>query len=113
MKIFLSPQVRDTDRITYRFEEGLVTATYRSVTDTFDFREFGDGILEVVDPQTDEDLIQTILDYQPIISAKRENGILYVEVINFIGFDASQEECFPEWIDHTEYANPRVGESSG
>ena len=33
----------------------------------------------------------------PIIGANRQDGILKVEVLNYINVDASEEEKFPEW----------------
>lgn len=113
MRILFSPQVREEDRVYYEFSEDVVKVTLKGKTDTFDFRGFGDGELEVTDPGTGEHLIDSVLDENVVISAKRVNGVLYLELMNFIGFDATYEECFPEWIDHTEYTKPRVGESSG
>lgn len=113
MKILFSPQVRDTDRIYYEFKKGLIKVWFEDKTDTFDFRNLPDGELEVYDSETGEEMIETELDIQPIISAKKENGILYVELLNFIGLEATKEECFPDWIDHTEYIPPKVGEVNG
>lgn len=103
MRILFDPQVREKDRIAYEFSEYVIKATYKDTTDVFDFREVGNGELVLSDPDTGESLIETNLDIQPIISAKKENGVLSVELINFIGFDASEEECFPEWIEHEDY----------
>jgi len=113
MKILFSPQVRDDHkRIKYSFDEDVFQATYEGVTDTFDFRDFPDGELEIYNEQG-ESLIETSLSIQPIVSAKKEKGILYLELLNYIGLEASKEERFPGWIDHTEYIPPKVGEVNG
>ncbi len=87
MKILLSPQ-RSNRKIKYKFEGEKVIATIDNVTDIFDFSTMPDGIMYEVG---------TTLDMNPIISAKRADGILYVELLNFIGQDATEEEKFPEW----------------
>lgn len=113
MKILFSPQVHETDRFKYEFENQKVRVTFKSKKDTFDFSGFPNGVLQLEDPETGEKLIETELEINPLISAKKENGILYVELMNFIGFDATEEERFPDWIDHTEYILPKVGEVNG
>ena len=106
MKILFSPQVRDLDRIEYKFEEGIIEATFRGVTDVFDFTEFTDGKLQRFDYETGEEIIETELEENPLLEAERKDGELYVTLINFIGLDASHEERFPKWVDHTEYVSP-------
>ena len=92
MRIFKSPQIRfDGIQFTFAFEGETVTATLNGVTDTFDFTGFPDG-------EMDSFLIETVLKYNPIISAKKVDGILSVELLNFISEDATEEEKFPEWI---------------
>ena len=107
MKILFSPQVRDLDRIEYKFKEDVIEATFRGVTDIFDFTEFGEGKLDRFDDETGEEIIETELEENPVLEAERKVGELYVTLINFIGLDATHEECFPEWIDHTEYIAPK------
>ena len=113
MKILFSPQVHDTDRFIYEFENQKIRVTYKGKTDTFDFSGFPDGVLQLEDQETGEKLVKTSLEIDPLLSAKKENGILYVELMNYIGVNATHEECFPEWIDHTEYIPPKVGEANG
>lgn len=91
MKIYLSPQVSD-ERIRYRFGPDEITAIFKGETEAFDFSEFPDGVLQ-------KEGIKTILDVNPIISAKREAGELKVELLNFISSDATEAEKFPEWFD--------------
>lgn len=91
MRVKFSPQVAD-ERIEYIFERDKITATIEGVTDVFDFREFPDGELEV-------DLIETDLPVQPIMSARRVDGVLEVILLNWISTDASEEERFPKWFE--------------
>lgn len=87
MKILLSPQ-RNDKKIEYQFEGENITATIDNITDTFDFSTMPDGIM---------DEVETTLDVNPIVSAKRVEGELYVELLNFIDDNATEEEKFPEW----------------
>lgn len=87
MKIYLSPQVSQS-KIEYNFDKDRLSATYKSKTDIFDFTEMPDGVSVN---------IETTLEINPILSAKKEAGILYLELVNFISEDASEEECFPIW----------------
>ena len=87
MRVLLSPQ-RSDRKIGYKIEGEKVIATIDNVTDIFDFSTMPDGIM---------DEVETILDVNPIVSAKRIDGELYVELLNFIVQDATEEERFPEW----------------
>lgn len=91
MRILLTPQVNDIT-ISYSFSGEIITATIGEVTDTFDFSGFPDGEINFND-------IETILPSHPVIEAKRENGILSVQLLNCISEDATNEEKFPEWIE--------------
>lgn len=89
MKVLYSPQVSN-EKINYTFEDEKIIATIDNVTDEFDFANMPDGILEG---------IKTTLPFNPILNAKKVDGILYVELLNFINEDATEEEKFPEWRD--------------
>jgi hypothetical protein len=100
MQIYLSP-IRADQKLTYQFSGEIITAALDNQTETYDlsFIEEGQKIRPI---EYDDDGKQTIhiptnFPFHPIISAKRENGVLYVELVNFIGKNASQEERFPEW----------------
>lgn len=108
MKIFLSPQVNDNERILYSFKGDEVIVTIGGITDTFDFTGVPDGVLTLNDLNTGESIIKTSLVANPILSAEKKDGILYLELLNWIGADASQEEEFPEWIDSSEYVRPSL-----
>lgn len=94
MKILFSPQVSE-QHITYEFKDKSFTATLNGIVDEFDFSEFSDGRLDVQSVKTD-------LEINPILDAEIKNGELFVELINYIGTNASEKEKFPEWIDHTD-----------
>lgn len=87
MKILLSPQ-RSDRKIEYKFEGEKIIVTTDNMSDTFDFSSMPDGVMEE---------IETTLSINPIISAKRVDGELSVELLNFIGRDATEEEKFPDW----------------
>lgn len=89
MQIKYSP-VRSDDVINYTFEGEIITVEHSGIEDTFDFSGFTDG-------QSDVSEFETELPFNPIISAKRENGELFVELINYIGAYASYEERYPQW----------------
>ena len=111
MKILLSPQVAD-DVIEYKFKDEKIEVTIGNITDIFDFTGVPDGRLELRNKETGEELINTPLPINPILSAKKENGILYLELMNWISENASYEEMFPEWIDSSQYTAPKENEYS-
>ena len=80
MKIKLSPQVSDRV-LEYSFESEKIT-----VNDiTIDFSTMPDGIM-------------TESEYDFLLSAKRENGILFIELLNPITENENRQEIlFPEW----------------
>lgn len=88
MKVFFSPQYNPNEKIKYEFENEIIKVTYNGITDIFDFSTMPDG------KATD---IETVLQFNPIISAERKEGVLYVKLLNFIDDDATEEEKFPQW----------------
>ena len=93
MKILFSPQVNE-EKIIYDFEGEKITATFRGVTDVFDFSDMPNGIVE--NPQED---IETSLEINPFSFVERLNGELKIELLNYIGSNATYEERFPEWFE--------------
>lgn len=106
MKRKFSP-VRSDNKINYEFDGELVKVTHttfateevdgmpvvmvdRETTDIFNFIDFPDGQAVVSE-------IETTLPINPFISVKKVAGILELELINFIGADATNEEKYPEW----------------
>ena len=69
-------------RYTYQFAADTITATYTAegvepISDTFDFSTLPNGEAQV-------ELIETILPENPIRSAKRVAGELYVELLRYV-----------------------------
>ncbi|MFY9393235.1 MAG: hypothetical protein WAP36_00885 [Halanaerobiales bacterium] len=92
IKVYFSPQRAD-NQIEYSFCGEMVTARIGDAEDTFDFTDLPDGELHMEEP------IETTLPVCPIISAKRIDGILHLELLNWIGKDAPYESRFPEWVE--------------
>ena len=93
MRTYKSPQVgADEKRFKFEFSGEMIIATFNGVNDTFDFTGFPDGVV-------DYSMIETILEHNPILKATKVDGILSVELLNFISEDATEEEKFPEWIE--------------
>lgn len=92
MMILYSPQFNFFgQKIFYTFEKDKVIAELDGKVDTFDFSGMPDGKADSIESES--------FDFNPVISAKKEDGILYLELINFIGEDATEEERFPEWFE--------------
>ena len=94
IKVYFSPQRAD-NQIEYSFCGEMVTARIDEIEDTFDFSNLPDGELD----RREDTQIKTILPVCPIISAKRMDGLLYLELLNWIGKDAPYESRFPEWVE--------------
>jgi len=96
MRILFRPQ-RSAEQITYTFRGESVTALIGdaedAIEDTFDFTGLPDGEIDT------EQEIETTLPACPIISARRVDGILHLELLNWIGKDAPNESRFPEWME--------------
>ena len=88
MKLLYSPQVNTGKKIVYSFGVDTIIAQYEGKTDTFDFSAMPDG---------EAGEIETTLSLNPILKAERKNGILSVELLNFIDENATELEKFPLW----------------
>lgn len=98
MMIKYSPQWNSGSTISYSFNGENITVNMDGITDTFDFTNLADGSLQIREPQPPFSLlINTVLPVIPILSAKRENGTLWVVLLNFIDDSATEEERFPVW----------------
>ena len=103
MKVLLSPQVRDNSKVWYEIEDQKITATINDITDTFDFTDIPDGELQLYDDEGSE-LIETVLSEVPILSAKKEDGVLTVEILFSINADEQDERLlFPEPMTLEEF----------
>ena len=92
IKVYFSPQVSER-QIEYSFYGETLTAKIGDTEDIFDFSTLPDGELDRGQP------IETALPVCPIISVKRVDGILHLELLNRIGSDAPYESRFPEWCE--------------
>ena len=116
MRIKFNPRVplNSTDKIQYVFIDKTIQATLPDGTnDVFDFAGLPDGVLNAMDEETGESLIETTLSVEILKSAEIKEGVLSVELLNYIGLDATEKEKFPKWIDHTEYEAPEISEEEG
>ena len=96
MKVLLSPQVRDRNKIWYEIKENKITATINNVTDTFDFTDMPNGKLQLYD-SNGESMIESTLDEIPILGAEKTDGVLTVEILFSIDIDEKDERLlFPE-----------------
>lgn len=66
----------NNDKFEYSVDGDVLTVSYSDVEDVFDFTDVSDGEINFTD-------IETILPHNPIISAKKENDVLTVTVIDF------------------------------
>lgn len=87
MRVLFKPQRSDKD-LKYEFKDKIIVAVYEGQSDEFDFSHVTDGRMIKCETQ---------LPINPIISAKCENGEFFVELLNFYGKQATQEELFPQW----------------
>ena len=94
IKVYFSPQRAD-NQIEYSFCGEVAIARIGEVENTFDFTDLPDGELN----KEDDESIETTLPVCPVISAKRVDGILHLELLNWIGKDAPYESRFPEWCE--------------
>lgn len=93
MRILMHPQVMlEGKKFDFAFSGESITATFDGDSDTYDFSGFPNG-------EVDFSMVETTLAYNPILIARRVDGVLSVELLNFISEDASELERFPEWIE--------------
>ena len=103
MKILLSPQVRENNKIWYEISESKVTATINDITDTFDFTDMPDGELQLWDDEGN-DLIESTLDEVPILGADKKDGVLTVKILFSIDINEQDERLlFPEPMSLDEF----------
>lgn len=90
MMILYSPQFNlSGQKIFYTFEKDKVIAELDGKVDAFDFNGMPDGKADSIESDT--------LGFSPVISAERKEGVLHLVLLNFIDFDATEEEKYPEW----------------
>ena len=67
----------NSDKFEYTIVDDVLRVSYYGIEDIFDFTDVSDGEINFTD-------VETILPHNPIISAKKENDILTVTVIDFV-----------------------------
>lgn len=103
MKVLLSPQVRDRNKIWYEIKENKITATINNVTDTFDFTDMPNGKLQLYD-SNGESMIESTLDEIPILGAEKIDGVLTVEILFSIDSNEQDERLlFPKPMTVSEF----------
>jgi len=103
MRILMSPQAREDNKIWYGVEENVITATINGVTDTFDFTDVPDGQLQLYDEEGNS-LIETELPEIPILQAEKVDGELTVEILFSIDLDETDDRLlFPEIMTLEEF----------
>lgn len=103
MKILLSPQVRNSNKIWYEVRKDIVIVTMNGITDSFDFSGMPNGELKMFD-DNGEELVETKLEENPLRNARRTNGTLYVEFVFSIEPDEKDNRLlFPEWMTVSEF----------
>lgn len=90
MKVLYSPQANEFEQLMYTFDGEKITANLNGQTDVYDFSSVPEGKAST---------IVSDLPIKVVLDAYRENGVLFVTILNFIGHNATQEECFPDWIE--------------
>ena len=103
MKIILSPQVRDRNKIWYEVEENVITATIDGKTDTFDFTGMPNGELQLYNSDG-KSMIETVLEEIPILGAEKIDGVLTVEIL--FSIDSSEKDerlLFPKPMSVGEF----------
>jgi len=92
IRIYFVPQ-RSDNQIEYCFNGETITVKIDNAEDVFDFSALPDGELNT------QEQIETVLPVNPIISAKRIDGILHLKLLNWLGPDAPYKSRFPDWIE--------------
>lgn len=114
--------VRSDDVIKYDFQDDIIVVEHISnelvfgktldeptqleevgrYEDTFDFSDMPNGKLEILDSQTGELLVETTLPENPIESAERIDGELWVQLVVFFGGNEIDDVRNLDWFDTKE-----------
>jgi hypothetical protein len=94
MQIKYNPQ-RSDDNIAHTINGDIITTTYQDKQYINDLSNIVDG--EKRDFWAGEKSDNSLNSPPLIVSAEKKDGIIYVQLLCFIGADATEEEKYPEW----------------
>ena len=101
MNVYYSPQVNTNTQLEYQFEGEIVTVTLTRYdeaqnkiieSDIFDFSTLPDNSSIIIEE------VVTTLYVNPLLEVYKENGELFLKLLNFIDDNATETEKFPEWV---------------
>lgn len=104
MKILLRPVLPLNKECKFKYEiEGdtLTCTNENGESDTFDFTDFPEGKLDM--SSVEDPPITSVFPTCPILEVRREEGVLHLELINYIEAAPSKEDMFPDWLTEEEY----------
>lgn len=86
------------DRIEYNFEGEKITATLGDISEVYDFTGLPEGRLEFSPEE-----VETSFPAYPLISAEKDSKGLNIELLHYVGADATEESTTYEWMTVEEY----------
>lgn len=104
MKLLLRPilPINNKSKFLYDITGDVLTCTDENgASDTFDFTDFPEGKLDM--SSVEDPPITSVFPICPILEVRREEGVLHLELINYLGAAPSKEDMFPDWITEEEY----------
>ena len=99
MKVLFSPQFDNEKRIKYSFFENIIKIEEMIRTDKDDSE---DGFEVEHTFYVDLSNLEEGKPYhtvQPLVNLKKDLDGIHIELMNYIGYEASEEERFPEWFE--------------
>lgn len=98
MKILYSPQFNDENKIEYTFFGEIIKVEMSTLVENEEKSNFELDSVFYYDLSSVKEGGHT-QSQEPIISAKRVDSEMIVELLMYIGSSATKEERFPEWQD--------------
>lgn len=99
MQVLYSPQINEFgDSLEYEFVGDKIIVTYNGEVDEFDFTGMPEGCIVKSYGKHEKGIISA-LAIEPVLEASRTNGVLRVQLVKFIGQNATEVERFPNWIE--------------
>lgn len=94
------------DRMTYEFEGDRITATLGDITEVYDFTGLPEGR-----PVVDLNTVETALPAYPIIDALKDSEGLKIQLLHYVGVDATEESTNYGWMTAEEYNQLNIEEA--